>query len=139
MRPRRASALPGFIELLDGWVGAVKADPEAFRTAASRDAVEAAYKFGMEDSRDLVDYLAGVDALLPGSQGVKRAGASLKGYIKDRLVLRATPPAAGRTHGLAIYIPDLVYNSANYEKLAISRDSLGDDFLRAMMAERLSP
>lgn len=132
------SALPGFVELLDGWVGAVKADPEAFKIAASREAVDAAYRFNMKDSKDLADYLTNVDALLPGSPAVKEAGASLKNYIKDRLVIRATvPPSTDKTHGLAIYIPNLLYNSANYERLALSRDSLWDDFLRAMLAERL--
>lgn len=134
----RSSALPGFVELLNGWVGAVKADPAAFKIAASREVVDAAYRFNMNDSKDLADYLTNVDALVAGSPAVKEAGASLKDYIRRRLIIRATtPPATDKTHGLAIYIPSLLYNSANYERLALSRDSLWDDFLRDMMAERL--
>lgn len=134
----RASALSGFVELLNGWVEAVKADPAAFKIAASKDVVDGTYRFNMKDSKDLYDYITNVDARLAGSPAVKGAGASLKSYLKNSLVINATaPPATEKTHGLAIYIPNLVYNSANYEKLVLTRDSLWDDFLRAMMAERL--
>lgn len=134
----RASALPGFVGLLDSWVNAVKADPEAFKTAASKDVVDAVYRFDMKDSKDLYDYLANVEAVLTEGSPVKEAGVSLRSYIKNRLMIRfAAPPSTEKAHGLAIYIPDLLYNSANYERLAISRDSQWDDFLRAMMAERL--
>lgn len=134
----RSSALPGFMELLDGWVAVVKADPEAFRTAASKDVIDATYRFSMKDSKDLYDYISNVDSTLTEGAAPKEAGDALKKYIKNRLMIRtALPTSTDKVHGLAIYIPNLLYNSANYERLAISRDSLWDDFLRAMMAERL--
>ncbi len=134
----RSSALPGFVEQLNSWVSAVKAEPDIFNIAASKDVVDATYRFDMKDSKDLYDYLGNVGTTITGGTAAKEAGASLQAYIKNRLVIRAAAPAStDKAHGLAIYIPDLVYNSANYEKLAIARDSLWDDFLRDMMAERL--
>jgi len=122
----------------NGWVNAVKMDPDAFKAAASKDVVDAVYRFDMKDSKDLYDYLTNVEAALAEGSAVKEAGASLKDYLKNQLVLRvAVPPSTDKAHGLAIYIPNLLHNSANYERLAISRDSMWDDFLRATMAERL--
>ena len=136
----RSSALPGFNSLLNRWVAAVKADPKAFKAAASRDAVDATYNFSMRDSKDLYDYLGNVNGLLAGSPAVKKAGADLRNYIAGSLIIRDTAlPSMTQAHGLAIYIPQLRYNSANYEKLRFARDSLWDDYLRAMMEERLKP
>ncbi|MBI5743408.1 MAG: hypothetical protein HY952_02550 [Elusimicrobia bacterium] len=134
----RSSALPGFTELLNAWVKAVNADPKARKAALSEATVNTTYNFQMRDSRDLYDYLNNVDDLLPKSLAVKNASADIKGYLEGSLIIKDSA-LISNAHGLAIYIPDLRYNSANYEKLAFARDSLWDDFLRAMMEERLKP
>ena len=136
----RSSALPGFVNMLNYWVSAVRRDPKAFAAATSRAAVDATYSFEMKDSRDLLDYLDNVNGLLAKSPEVKNAANSLRAYMEGTLLVRDTGlPSMTKAHGLAVYIPQLRYNSANYEKLAFSRDSLWDDFLRDMMEERLKP
>ena len=125
----RTAALPGFAGALDAWVEAVKADP-----ATSR--------FSQRESKDLFDYLERVEARLPASQPVKEAGAALKAYLSNDLIIKNVAKPAGRkpytqAKGLAIYIPDSQYNSANYEKLVFTRDSLWDDFLLDMLREWL--
>ncbi|MCX5792855.1 MAG: clostripain-related cysteine peptidase [Elusimicrobia bacterium] len=135
----RTSAMGGFVEKLDSWVNAVSADQQAFKVAASKEVVGSAYTFLTSDSKDLYDYIKTVNGALKASPAAKSAGAALQNYIARSLVIRATvQPSMGRTHGLAIYIPELRYNSGNYEKLAFAADSQWDDFLRKMMEERLN-
>lgn len=134
----RASALPGFLNALNGWVRAVSNDPKAFKTAASADAVGEARHFEAADSRDLYDYLEKAGKRLAGSPSAFQAGAALENYIAGKLLIADTAlPGASGAHGLAIYMPDLRYDSANYEKFSFAADSLWDDFLRLMMEERL--
>ena len=136
----RSSALPGFVDRLNNWVGAVRNDPAAFAAAAAKDTVNTTYNFTMRDSKDLYDYLGKVRGQLAASPEVRAASDDLRGYITETLLVKDTGlPSVPKAHGLAIYIPKLRYNSANYEKLAFSRDSLWDDFLREMMEERLKP
>ncbi len=136
----RSSALPGFVGLLNRWVNTVEADPKAFKAAASKTAVDSTYNFEMDDSKDLYDYLGNVNGLLAASPAARQAGAALRNYMTGSLMIRATAlPSMAKAHGLSIYIPQLRYNSANYEKLNFTRDSLWDDYLRAMMEERLKP
>jgi hypothetical protein len=136
----RSSALPGFTGMLNKWVNAVKADPKAFKAATSKGVVDATYNFEMEDSKDLYDYISNVNNLLTASPAAKQAGAALRSYMTGNLIINATKmPSLPKAHGLAIYIPALRYNSANYEKLAFARDSLWDDYLRDMMEVRLKP
>lgn len=136
----RTSALPGFVGRINNWVEAVRADPKAFKAAASRAAAVATQNFSMKDSKDLYDYLGNVSDMLAKSPGVKAAGADLRDYIEGTLIIKdSASPSLPNAHGLAIYIPALRYNSANYEKLLFSRDSLWDDFLREAMQARLDP
>ncbi len=133
----RSSALPGFVAALNKWVGAVAADPQALKTAASQAVMDKVYKFyQMDDSKDLYGYIGSVNAALKASPAVKSTGVALQNYIKRNLLVRTTL-ARPKTYGLAIYIPELRYNSANYEKLAFAADSQWDDFLRLLMEERL--
>ena len=135
----RASAMGGFVGILNNWLGAVSGDRQAFKAASSQAVVDATYKFSMSDSKDLYDYISNVNGALPAaSPAAKTAGVAVQNYIKRNLLIRATAlPSMGKAHGLAVYIPDLRYNSANYERLAFAADSDWDDYLRLMMEERL--
>jgi hypothetical protein len=138
----RTSALPGFVGALNAWVKAVKADRAAFAAATDAGLVAATSRFTQKESRDLYDYLERVEAGLPASQPVKEAGVALRDYLSSELIIKNVAKPAGRkpytqAKGLAIYIPDSRYNSANYEKLAFTGVSLWDDFLLDMMRERL--
>ncbi len=136
----RTSALSEFINLLNTWVQTVSSDPKAFKAASSEITVNRTYHFQLTDSKDLCDYILSVNSLLPGNSAAVSAGSALKSYIADDLIIRDTAlPGVPRAHGLAIYIPDLRYNSANYEKFTFAEDSLWDDYLKLMMEERLKP
>jgi len=138
----RTSALPGFVRALNNWVAAVKTDQPAFTVAASAALVSSTSRFTQKESKDLVDYTERVEARLAAGHPVKAVGAALRGYISSNLVIRNAAKPANRkpytqAKGLAIYIPDSQYNSANYEKLSFTGVSLWDDFLLDMMEERL--
>ncbi len=145
----RADLLGGFVQRLDAWTAAVLADPAALRAAASDGVINGAFYFRMPDSKDLVDYVDVVSDSLPADSPAVAAGAALRQYVKGELVLAASAGSANhrqegsgwsyaaRTHGLAIYVPFRIYDSATYESLAFAADSRWDDFLRALMAERL--
>ena len=138
----RTSALPGFVRALNNWVAAVKTDQPAFTVAASAALVSSTSRFTQKESKDLVDYTERVEARLAAGHPVKAVGAALRGYISSNLVIRNAAKPANRkpytqAKGLAIYIPDSQYNSANYEKPSFTGVSLWDDFLLDMMEERL--
>jgi hypothetical protein len=136
----RSSALPGLAQRVNAWVGAVQGDPKAFAAAASENTVNATYNFAMRDSKDFYDYISKVDRQLAAGSAARLAGAKLQAYIAHTLLIKATAmPSLPQAHGLSIYIPEMRYNSANYEKLAFARDSVWADFLRRMMEERLKP
>jgi len=136
----RSSALPGFVNALDSWLQAVRVDSATFSAAASKSLIGSVSHFAYRDSKDLVDYVDKVDA--KGGQPVKSAGAVLKAYIAKQLLIRnvAKSPQAEAykvANGLAIYMPDLRYDSANYEKMDFAADSQWADFVRAVMETRL--
>ena len=135
----RTSALPGFVGKLNNWVDAVMNDPQALKIATSKAAVDGAYYFYMEDSKDLYTYISSVNSKLGiKGPGAKNAGTALQNYIKNSLIIRnGVLPVSVKAQGMAIYIPELTYNSSNYEKLAFAADSYWDDYLRTMMEERL--
>ena len=136
----RSAALPGLVRQVNAWVGAVRSDPKAMAAATDENTVHATYNFAMRDSKDLYDYVANVNRQLAAGSAAKLAGIKLQAYIANALIIKDTAlPSMTQAHGLSIYIPEMRYNSANYEKLAFARDSLWDDFLRIMMEERLKP
>ena len=138
----RTSALPAFRQALDGWVSAVRSDPRAFAVATDLALLRTVSRFHYEDSKDLIDYVDKVAARLPEGSAAKAAGEALKAQVRGVLLARnvARPARYSRysaANGLAIYIPALTYDSANYESLTFAGDSLWDDFLLDMMSERL--
>lgn len=145
----RTDRLGGFVQRLDAWTSAVMADPAALRAAASDGVINGTFYFKMPDSKDLGDYIDVVSDSLPADAPAVAAGAALKEYIKNDLLVAAEAgtadhriegagwPYTGRTHGLAVYVPFRIYDSATYESLSFAADSRWDDFLRALMAERL--
>jgi hypothetical protein len=138
----RSSALPGFREALDAWVGALRAEPRAFAAAADQALVGAVSRFTLRDSKDLIDYIDRVGARLPAESAAKAAGNRLKAQIQRSLLVSSVAKPRNRNpytvaNGLAIYIPDLRYDSANYEGMAFAADSQWDDFLLQVTSEWL--
>jgi hypothetical protein len=137
----RSDALPGFVNILDGWVSAIMSDPSALASAANSGLVYSVSRFGSKGSKDLMDYIDRVDAALPAGHAAKHAAAALRAYMPNLVLRNVAKPPSQRSYtaasGLSIYIPALRYNSANYERLLFAEDSLWDDFLLEMMKERL--
>ncbi|KAF0125807.1 MAG: Clostripain family [Elusimicrobia bacterium] len=145
----RTDRLAGFVRRLDAWTSDIMADPAAMRAAASDGVINGTFYFRVFESKDLCDYIDVVSDSLPADSPAVASGAALKRYIKNDLIIAAKAGTAEhktegagwsydvRTHGLAIYVPFRIYDSATYESLAFAADSRWDDFLRALMAERL--
>jgi hypothetical protein len=138
----RTAALPGFVGALGNWLNALKSDQASFAAATDAALVNSVSRFAYKDSKDLIDYIDKVSASPAVSQQARDAGAALKDYVARGLLIRnAAKPAFGdhytAANGLAVYMPDLRYASDNYERMAFATDSLWDDFLLAMMSERL--
>ena len=138
----RTAALPSFLGALHNWLGALRSDPRAWAAATSPDTVDSVSHFDNADSKDLVDYVDKVSAAVPEGSPARSAGAALKQMMRRGLFVHSGARPAARkpytaANGLAIYVPDLRYHSANYEKFAFAADSYWDDFLRDMMEERL--
>lgn len=137
----RGAEMDGVKNALNNWVGAVRADPAAFAAAVSSAAVNAASRFEYKDSKDLLDYIGQVEALMGDRRAVREAGDLVRERVGRALIANVAKPAGSKKYtaanGLAIYIPDLRYASGNYERMAFAADSAWDDFLREMMSERL--
>jgi hypothetical protein len=141
----RSDRIPAFTALLDRWVTAIMSDRAALKGAAK--AVDGTFRFGMEGSRDLCDFIDRVTESVPSGSLVAAAGRELKSFIQGELVLAThwafdpkilkDRPYGTRSHGLAIYLPDLVYDAKAYEPLAFASNSEWRRFLMAVLEERL--
>jgi hypothetical protein len=142
----RTDKVPGFMKLMNKWTGEIMKDPAALKAAAAIDKVVC---FGMKDSKDLCDYVDKVSESLSVQSHSIQAGKELKEYIKNELIFaygissdskeKKTKKMARdeRIHGLAIYLPDLMYDSNAYEPLEFASDSQWRNFLIAVLKEKL--
>jgi hypothetical protein len=143
----RNDRIDGFVRLLNSWTEKIMEAPAALTAAAAAIADTFYFDHGNTESRDLCDYLDRVSAALPADSPAVAAGRELKNYIKRDLLIvhesgmsrheESTLSYTERTHGLAIYIPNLRYDSATYETLAFVKGSQWDEFLLALMTEKL--
>jgi Clostripain family len=143
----RTNKVDELSELLDQWVTAMMSDRVALRAAAAT--MDGTFSFGMKDSKDLCDYIDRVVGSLPPDAPTVKAGNDLENYIRKEVVLAThtttSDPRTGRTvnrpyeraHGLAIYLPDITYDSNAYEPLAFAVHCRWRDFLMAVLGEKL--
>jgi acyl carrier protein len=141
----RSDRLPSFMKLLDRWVTAIMSDRAALSAAAG--AVDGTFHFAMKDSKDLCDFIDRVAESVPSGSLVTAAGKELESFIQRELLLATHwaldpkilkgRPYGTRSHGLAIYLPDLVYDGNAYEPLAFASNSEWRRFLMAVLEERL--
>ena len=141
----RTDKMPAFMKLLDQWTTAIMNDRAALKIAAS--AMDATFHFGMEDSKDLCDFIDRVvESTAPDSE-VSKSGKDFSIFIKRELITSAhwtsnpkafkDRPYSERSHGLAIYLPGLRYDSNAYEPLAFASNSGWSRFLLALLEEKL--
>ena len=141
----RTDRMPAFMKLLDQWTAAIMSDRAALKIAAS--AIDATFHFGMEDSKDLCDFINRVvESAGPDSEAAK-SGKDLSIFIERELIASAHWPSdpkafknrfyGERSHGLAIYLPGLRYDSNAYESLTFASHSGWSRFLLALLEEKL--
>jgi hypothetical protein len=141
----RTDKMPAFIKLLDQWTTAIMNDRAALKIAAS--AMDATFTFGTKDSKDLCDFINRVvESAAPDSEAAK-LGTDLSIFIKRELIVSThwtgnpkafnNRPYNEQSHGLAIYLPGLRYDSNVYESLTFASHSGWSRFLLALLEEKL--
>lgn len=136
----RADKIEPFMKLLDRWVATLMADQAALKAAVF--ALDKTFGFAMKDSKDLVDFIDCVTKALPPDSAVVQAGRDLKRCVLQDLVVSAhwaldqNRPYGTRAHGLAIYLPDLTYDSQTYQSLAFSSASQWPNLLLKLLEKR---
>lgn len=141
----RTDKIPGFVKLINEWASEMMKDPAVLKAAAS--AIDRTFYFSMKDSKDLCDYIDKVNESLAAQSPSVQAGNQLKNYIRHELVFAygMTSGLKGkkeitrdkRIHGIAIYLPDLIYDSGAYPALAFTAETRWEKFLMAVLEEKL--
>ncbi len=158
----KTSKFNGFLQRLNRWVLAA-GNSEDFTLITTTDILNNSFFFSVGDVReayggpiintdseevlrrsaDLVSYLKSALRRMK-DENLKNITEELINYIKKELVIkhkggdyqnRQGLSYATDTYGLAIYLPQLRYNSNKYEQLLFSRVSLWDDFLKKMLSK----
>jgi len=137
--------MSGFAKLMNQWTSEMMKDPAALKAAAS--AIDRTFYFRLRDSKDLCDYIDKVNESLAAQSPSVQAGNQLKNYIRNELIFaygmtsdlkeKKALIRNERIHGLAIYLPDLIYDASAYEPLAFASDSQWRNFLMAVLKEKL--
>jgi hypothetical protein len=144
----RTDKLSGFMPLLDKWVDAVMADQVAMKMAVQE--AKKTFSFALKDSRDLCEFIERMTKALPEQHPAVKAGADLWNYAANELIFAnhktfidqdsgkiVSRPEYEKPRGLAIYLPDLIYNSSMYERMAFASNSKWSSFLLALLSEAL--
>jgi len=122
----KTSAMPRFLELLNGWVDAVMASSNKDSVNA---AVRAAQRFDTVDNKDVYDFVQ-LAAREAGKPEITAKSDELLKFISGELVL--SHKAAGDnypgSHGLAAFLPVYHYNF-DYDALRWAKDSRWDEFI----------
>ena len=141
-----ASLMPRFVKLLNNWISDMPSDTDDFKKAASESVIKKTFFFDNSDvfSIDLCDFIDNVGNALPEGSRAKESGKILRNFVTDNLILshigtgakmEGKWPYNERTCGLAIYMPEMIYD-AKYENLSFAEHSLWDDFVKDIMRAR---
>jgi len=146
----RTDEINNFASALNQWVDSVRSDENDFKEIINETYTESSFYFGPSGiaeaglrSVDLIDYLSKIEPKIKG-KNIKTSTEKLINSIKAMIIKNAAGNGKNsqnlfyneHANGLSIYFPLLRYNVANYEKLAITRDTLWDDFIREMLNKR---
>ncbi len=134
----RASALPGFVRLLNDWVRSAVVSPDREKILQAEEEAMAFDGNGNDTSysprsKDLYDFVDLAGKKTGAGSKLSAKGDALKNFIASKLIVaNGIAPASGeylRAKGLAAYFPRLIYDSS-YDENLFARDSLWDDFLK---------
>lgn len=148
----KADKVDGFVSLLNEWVDAVMGNDSEFSKITDKIYTESAFYYGGTygiseagiRSVDLYDYLASIEGVL-SNEDIKSKTRAVKNYIKKELIVRNKAGNGqniqglfynSHSNGLAIYMPLLRYEAANYERMSFVKGSKWDEFLKAMLDRR---
>jgi hypothetical protein len=141
----RNDKMEGFVQRMNQWTTAMMKDPAALKAASS--AIDKTFFFSMRDSKDLCDYIDKVGESLEAQSPSVQAGNQLKDYIRNELIFaygmtsdskeKKALSRNERIHGLAIYLPHLIYDASAYDLSAFASDLQWSNFLMAVLKERL--
>ena len=132
----RTSSFEKLLILLDDWAYAATQSKEK---ALIKKSVYKAQKYAVPDNKDLYHFLSLVTAETMNAD-VKEKGKALMNYIERHLVVYSRytnssgnwwsgPVDYSNSHGLAVYLPKVSYNS-NYDELKIAQQSYWDEFIK---------
>jgi hypothetical protein len=88
----------------------------------------AAQAFAYPENKDLYDF-ARLCGERVDDQGVKDTAAAMLSAIQSAVIAEAHGSARPGSHGLAIYLPTPANYAPTYGLLALSRDTVWDDWL----------
>lgn len=124
--------------LMDNFADAVMADSAAFKAASSKQLLaNTAHMDQMEESKDLTDYVNNIMASPDVSASVKTAGQALVSFIKSDLQIKMYASERDN-YGVSVYLPDLIYDSATYNTLELSKASRWGIFVNRLLNERVN-
>jgi len=142
----KTEKLPAFLTLLDKWVDAVTKDPVAMKTAAEE--AKKTFSFALKESIDLCEYIERISQALSDQHPAVKAGRELCRFTEEDLLLSyhktlfsldagkvILRPEYDRAKGLAIYLPQLSYDSSMYEQLAFPSNSKWRGFMELLSNE----
>jgi hypothetical protein len=144
----RTSEMQAFTERLNQWVAALMSEPAAMKAAAAMAAQTSSCN--MQNTKDLCDYIDRIAQGLPADSPAAATGVKLKSHIQKNLLLAyavsnfdpqtkkiAPQSYQEHCHGLAVYLPDLIYEANAYEPLAFAADTSWRKFLFKILEEKL--
>lgn len=144
----RTSEVRIFTDLLNQWAAALMSDPAAMKAALA--AAETTFSFNMKEAKDLCDYIDQIATRLSADSPAAVTGAKLKNHFQKNLLLTSAvsnfdpqtkkispQPTQAHCHGLAIYLPDLIYEAGAYEPLSFAADTSWRNFLLKLLDEKL--
>ncbi|HOW89077.1 MAG TPA: clostripain-related cysteine peptidase, partial [Elusimicrobiales bacterium] len=122
----KPSAFDGFVPLVNDFVAAAISANEKTLVKSARDKAQ---KYAYADNKDMYDFLKLYEES-SASQDVKAKSARVREYLSGTLVVhnRTSGKYAGKSMGLAVYLPSSALNGA-YNELAWSKVTQWDEFI----------
>lgn len=132
------SKFPGFISRINRWAGLIMSDSKSFGIISKANVLKEVSRMSELDcSRDLVHMISVINSQAGVSQAIKDAGNDLANYVRGELLIANYAYDTNQNFGLAIYLPDLVYEANPYETLKFSADSNWSKLVRKILQSRL--
>lgn len=132
------SKFPEFANKLNRWAGLIMSDSKSFGIISKANVLKNVARMTQLDcSRDLLHMITVINQQEGVSQSIKEAGNDLAKYVSSSLIIANYAYDTVQNFGLAIYLPDLVYEANPYETLRFSSDTNWSQLVRKILQSRL--